>query len=168
MATHSSILTWKVPQTEDPGGLQSMESQRVRHDWAIQHAHKLFFGADFLPVTPQLQFRAPYGRVKLAMCCCVCSSHTSKPGALSLTSAPLGYNSLYLECIPKARESCLMWRTLFHSSAREGAGRVDCPYIKRQDFQNFFFFQLCCLPGGKNELPLQKAGIQMITRIKSL
>ena len=32
MATHSSILAWKNPWTEEPGGLQSMESQRVRHD----------------------------------------------------------------------------------------------------------------------------------------
>ena len=32
MATHSSILAWKIPWTEQPGGLQSMESQRVRHD----------------------------------------------------------------------------------------------------------------------------------------
>ena len=29
MATHSSILTWKIPWTEEPGGLQSIESQRV-------------------------------------------------------------------------------------------------------------------------------------------
>ena len=32
MATHSSILAWKIPWTEEPGGLQSMESQRVRHN----------------------------------------------------------------------------------------------------------------------------------------
>ena len=32
MATHSSILTWKIPWTEEPGGLQSMGSQRVRHN----------------------------------------------------------------------------------------------------------------------------------------
>ena len=32
MATHSSILAWRIPQTEEPGGLQSMGSQRVRHD----------------------------------------------------------------------------------------------------------------------------------------
>ena len=31
MATHSSILAWEVPWTEEPGGLQSVESQRVRH-----------------------------------------------------------------------------------------------------------------------------------------
>ena len=32
MATHSSILAWKIPRTEKPGGLQSMGSQRVGHD----------------------------------------------------------------------------------------------------------------------------------------
>ena len=32
MAIHSGILAWKIPWTEEPGGLQSMESQRVRHD----------------------------------------------------------------------------------------------------------------------------------------
>ena len=31
MATHSSILAWSIPWTEEPGGLQSMGSQRVRH-----------------------------------------------------------------------------------------------------------------------------------------
>ena len=34
MATHSSILSWRIPWTEEPGGLQSTGSQRVRHDWA--------------------------------------------------------------------------------------------------------------------------------------
>ena len=34
MATHSSTLAWKVPWTEEPGGLQSMGSQRVGHDAA--------------------------------------------------------------------------------------------------------------------------------------
>ena len=32
MATHSSTLAWKIPWSEEPGRLQSMESQRVRHD----------------------------------------------------------------------------------------------------------------------------------------
>ena len=32
MATHSIILTWKIPGAEEPGGLQSMRSQRVRHN----------------------------------------------------------------------------------------------------------------------------------------
>ena len=34
MATHSSILAWEIPWTEEPGRLQSMGSQRVGHDWA--------------------------------------------------------------------------------------------------------------------------------------
>ena len=34
MAAHSSVLAWRIPWTEEPGGLQSMRSQRVRHDWA--------------------------------------------------------------------------------------------------------------------------------------
>ena len=34
MSTPSSILAWRIPWTEDPGGLQSMDSQRVGHDWA--------------------------------------------------------------------------------------------------------------------------------------
>ena len=32
MAAHSSVLAWRLPWTEEPGGLRSMGSQRVRHD----------------------------------------------------------------------------------------------------------------------------------------
>ena len=32
MAIHASILAWRIPWTKEPGGLQSMASQRVRHD----------------------------------------------------------------------------------------------------------------------------------------
>ena len=34
MATHSSILAWRIPWTEEPGGLQSIGSHRVGHDWS--------------------------------------------------------------------------------------------------------------------------------------
>ena len=37
MAIHSSTLAWKIPWTEEPGRLQSMGLQRVRHDWATSH-----------------------------------------------------------------------------------------------------------------------------------
>ena len=44
MATHSSILAWRIPWTEEPGGLQSTGSQRVRHDWATSlHFTSLHF-----------------------------------------------------------------------------------------------------------------------------
>ena len=39
MATHPIILAWEIPRTEEPGGLQSMRLQRVRHDWATEHTH---------------------------------------------------------------------------------------------------------------------------------
>ena len=38
MSAHSSILAWRIPWTEEPGGIQFMESQRVRHDLATGHA----------------------------------------------------------------------------------------------------------------------------------
>ena len=38
MATHSSILAWRIPWTEEPGGPQSMRSQRVRRDLVTEHA----------------------------------------------------------------------------------------------------------------------------------
>ena len=41
MATHSSILAWRIPWTEEPGGLQSMGSQRVGHDWVRLNPHIL-------------------------------------------------------------------------------------------------------------------------------
>ena len=47
MATHSSILTWRIPWTEEPGEIQSMGLQRVGHDWATNtwiewHFHNFF------------------------------------------------------------------------------------------------------------------------------
>ena len=40
MATHSSILAWRIPWTEEPGGLQSIGSQGVGHDWSnLAHMH---------------------------------------------------------------------------------------------------------------------------------
>ena len=40
MLNHSSILAWKIPWTEEPGRLQSMGSQGVRHNGATVHTHK--------------------------------------------------------------------------------------------------------------------------------
>ena len=46
MATHSSILAWRIPETEEPGGWQFMWSQRVRHDWA----HTLLVSTNIISV----------------------------------------------------------------------------------------------------------------------
>ena len=39
MATQSCILAWEIPWSEEPGGLQTMVSQRVGHDWVTKHTH---------------------------------------------------------------------------------------------------------------------------------
>ena len=43
MATHSSTHAWKIPWVEKPGGLQSMGSQRVGHDWATSLSLSFFY-----------------------------------------------------------------------------------------------------------------------------
>ena len=44
MATHSSILALEIPWTEEPGGLQSMRSQRVKHDLVTKQQQKSYYG----------------------------------------------------------------------------------------------------------------------------
>ena len=39
MATYSSIVAWRIPWSEEPGGLESMGSQRVGHNLATEYAH---------------------------------------------------------------------------------------------------------------------------------
>ena len=39
MATHSSLLAWRIPWAEEPGELQSMGSQRSGHEWVTKHTH---------------------------------------------------------------------------------------------------------------------------------
>ena len=41
MATHYSIIAWRIPWTEEPGGLQSTGLQRIGRNWASEHAHTL-------------------------------------------------------------------------------------------------------------------------------
>ena len=57
MATHSSILAWKIPWIEEPGGLQSMGSQRVAQDWATEHTYHV--------------------PMEVACCCCCATSVVS-------------------------------------------------------------------------------------------
>ena len=57
MATHSSILAWRLPWAEEPGGLGSIGSQRVGHDRSdVAHTHASFKGihnvrGSYLPVS---------------------------------------------------------------------------------------------------------------------
>ena len=49
MATHSSVLAWRIPWTEEPGGLQSMGLQRVRHSWEHTHSSQSIAGSACVP-----------------------------------------------------------------------------------------------------------------------
>ena len=57
MATHSSTHVWKIPWMEKPGGLQSMGSQRVRHDWTTSLS---FFDSESLNKVRTLQLTLPF------------------------------------------------------------------------------------------------------------
>ena len=64
MATHSSILAWRIPRTEEPCGLQTKGSQRVGHDWATT-IHTVSYRSWFMPtsrasVITILQDRLPH------------------------------------------------------------------------------------------------------------
>ena len=52
METHSSAHVWESPWAEEPGGLESMGSQRVRRGWATEHACSQFLICTFDTVIP--------------------------------------------------------------------------------------------------------------------
>ena len=59
MAPHSSTLAWGIPWTEEPGGLQSMGSQRVGHDWATSLSPGVADTVDTTPHTCQTHLSSP-------------------------------------------------------------------------------------------------------------
>ena len=60
MAMHSSILTWEIPWTEDPGGLQSMLSQRAGHDLVTKQQQQIPSSEpQYLPKAPPLNTIIP-------------------------------------------------------------------------------------------------------------
>ena len=55
MATHSSVVAWKIPGTEEPGGLPSMGSHKVGHDWSDLAAAEARFYDFYLQVLYQVE-----------------------------------------------------------------------------------------------------------------
>ena len=68
MATYCSTLAWKLPWTEEPGGLQSMGSQRVGHDWATSLFTFMHWRRKWQP-TPVFLPGESQGRWSLVGCC---------------------------------------------------------------------------------------------------
>ena len=56
MATHSSVLAWRIPGTEEPGGLPSMVSHRVGHDWSDLAAAAAVAYVQYLKLCSRLVF----------------------------------------------------------------------------------------------------------------
>ena len=93
MATHSHILTWKIPRTEEPGGLQSIGSQRVRHDWTTNSS--LFFFSRVAPTDSGS--RGGIGGERLCSQEGACSAQEmpwSQPRAMTIFSFPLWASGL--------------------------------------------------------------------------
>ena len=61
MAMHSSILAWEIPWKEEPGGLQSMGSHRVRHKWETEPAPRVY-----IYVNPNLRYSVSSGSSAVA------------------------------------------------------------------------------------------------------
>ena len=59
MATHSRVLAWRIPGTAEPGGLQSMGSHRVRHDWRDLAAAVTRFTVNLLALWLRMCFSIP-------------------------------------------------------------------------------------------------------------
>ena len=69
MATHSSILAWKIPWKEEPGRLQSMGSQRVGHDWATSLSLILLYTyITICKIDSQWEFAVWLRKLKQGLC----------------------------------------------------------------------------------------------------
>ena len=55
-ASHSSILAWRIPWTKDPGGLQSLGLQRVRHKWVTKHTSNSHYWSNRLEYSNCLEY----------------------------------------------------------------------------------------------------------------
>ena len=102
MATHSSILAWRIPWTEDPGGLQSMGSQRVRHDWAT-------FTWAIVPLWFQ--------ELVNALICSIYTDHVVFPSPATKRMEIYWRDPCQLEWMGTALRGYYLWRPLFQSTS---------------------------------------------------
>ena len=106
MAPHSSTLAWKIPWTEEPGGLQSMGSLRVRHDWATSFSLFTFmhWRRKWQP-TPVFLPGESQGRGSLVGChLCVAQSQTQLKRLSSSSSSSLSHKEAQLVKNPPAMQ----------------------------------------------------------------
>ena len=120
MAAHSNILAWRIPWTEEPGRLQSIGSQRVRHDrghWARIHAGRektshlscclYFLKFIFNWRTVVLQYRVGFCHTSIWI------NHMSPPSWTSLLPPRSSLVAQTVKCLPT------MWETWVRSLSWE-------------------------------------------------
>ena len=89
MATHSSILAWRIPWTEEPGRPQSTGSQKSRHDLATKQQQRKDRNADYLLSRAALAGAEIWDRYGVfSQCACCEGGHRRQGGLLNL---PLGW-----------------------------------------------------------------------------
>ena len=135
-AIHASILAWRIPWTEEPGGLQFMGSQRVGHSWATEHINP----ALYLQLTPEV-------RLESALPPLIKNHPTSHLGSISKNS----YNLLplcgHIETLPSIKIT--PWVSLPQSGSSDAEGTtlvppcgVLCPVIQQVIICIFLIHQL--------------------------
>ena len=150
MAPHSSTLAWKILWTEEPGGLPSMGSHRVRHDWsdlAVAVIHKASPSLNILGdcVLSQVKFKVNYlyfiktGFFGGFCCCCcivaqscptVCDPMDSNPPGSSVHGISQARKLKWVAISFSRGEILLRWRQiLYHWVTREALGGFNYPLI---------------------------------------
>ena len=99
VATHSSTLAWKIPWTEGPGGLQSMGSLGVRHDWATSLSLFTFmhWRRKWQP-TPVFLPGESQGRGSLVGCCLWGRTESDTTEATKQQQQQQGLYIVYISC----------------------------------------------------------------------
>ena len=118
MATCSSILAWSIPCTEEPGGLQSIGSHRVWHDWSdLTATHPLvFYQFSSVQFSHQVWFSD-------SKCLTLCDPmDCSTPGSLSITNFRSLYKLMSIESVMPSNHLTLCRPLLFPPSVFSGSG----------------------------------------------
>ena len=109
MATHSSILAWRIPRMEELGGLQSMGSHRVRHDWAA-----LTFMRKWGPQVENLiqQWRRGADRSGAPVACAK---------VIKVVPTPVSWTLKLLVCRCPGVQAVLLWITCWEDVSKKAA-----------------------------------------------
>ena len=150
MAPHSSTLAWKIPWMEEPGGLQSMGSWRVRHNWAtplsfsLRHRVHLIIGFLIVSKHYYLSILQNYGKVK-----------DKEPTEYQIGSEILKF--LTIESNPVGKQD-LVYRTAF----------VGAPLSRKAKRPSWPTYILFFLPASGKRLSMQAPLVVLFPLLSSL